>query len=361
MIAFIAGMARTALPLFIIAMALVSASGQSNVLSRVAVQAYGELYYGYDFSNPEDHERPYFVYNHKRHNEVNANLLLVRATYADSSVRANIGLMAGTYAQYNLAAEPEWARFIYEASIGIRLSRRHDLWMDAGIMPSHLGFESAIGADNWTLTRSLTAEESPYYETGIKVTHISRNQKWTTALLLLNGWQRIQRPDGINAPSFGFQLSVKTNETLTLNYSNFIGTDKPDDQQTLRTFHNLYAIWEPGERLGLIAGFDIGTESAEDQSTSMWYTPVAILRYALSPRWSSTFRAEYYRDDDEIIVPAEGFSGFSTLGLSANLDYRIRENLMVRLEGKTYQAGDPVFSDGKAENYAVTAALTLKL
>ncbi|MBK8628485.1 MAG: outer membrane beta-barrel protein [Saprospiraceae bacterium] len=27
--------------------------------------------------------------------------------------------------------------------------------MDAGIFPSHIGFESAISADNWTLTRSL--------------------------------------------------------------------------------------------------------------------------------------------------------------------------------------------------------------
>jgi hypothetical protein len=54
----------------------------------------------------------------------------------------------------------------------------------------------------------------------------------------------------------------------------------------------------------LIAGFDIGTESANEQSTSIWHTPVAILRYALSPRWCSTFRAESYRDDDEIIVPA---------------------------------------------------------
>src|SRR5690606_16131956 len=159
--------------LLILAPALGVLSAQPDASSRFTFSAYGELYYGYDFSRPDDHERPFFVYNHKRHNEVNANLLLVRGTYTDSLVRANLGLMAGTYAQYNLSAEPGWAQFIYEATIGLKLSRRRNLWLDAGIMPSHLGYESVIGADNWTLTRSLAAEGSPYYETGIRLIHTS--------------------------------------------------------------------------------------------------------------------------------------------------------------------------------------------
>jgi hypothetical protein len=36
-------------------------------------------------------------------------------------------------------------------------------------MPSHIGFESVISADCWTLTRSLLAENSPYYETGMRL------------------------------------------------------------------------------------------------------------------------------------------------------------------------------------------------
>lgn len=330
---------------------------QSDPPSRFTFTAYGELYYGYDFSRPDDHERPFFVYNHKRHNEVNANLLLVRGAYTDSLVRASLGLMAGTYAQYNLSAEPNWAQFIYEATIGVKLSRRRNLWLDAGIMPSHLGYESVIGADNWTLTRSLAAEGSPYYETGIRLIHTSRDERWTTSLLLLNGWQHIQRPDGQQGPSGGMQLTFRPNASLTLNYSNFIGSDKPDSIHSTRIFHDLYVVWTPSDRFGMIAGFDLGTESVHDQATRVWYTPSVILRYALSAAWIAAFRAEYYADPDGVILGPAAGGGMTLLGLSANVDVHLNPHATVRLEGKTYVSRDEVFAASATSNTALTAAL----
>ena len=82
--------------------------------------------------------------------------------------------MLGNYAQYNLSAETNWAQFIYNANIGIKLSKKNNLWLDAGLMPSHIGAESAISDDCWSLTRSLSAENSPYYETGIKLNYTSK-------------------------------------------------------------------------------------------------------------------------------------------------------------------------------------------
>ena len=68
---------------------------QNDTLKKLNFSAFGELYYSYDFSNPQNHEKPNFLYNHKRHNEVNANLLLVKVNYFDTTYRANLGLMAG--------------------------------------------------------------------------------------------------------------------------------------------------------------------------------------------------------------------------------------------------------------------------
>ena len=345
------------LMVLVLAPALGVLSAQSDASSRFALSAYGELYYGYDFSRPDDHERPFFVYNHKRHNEVNANLLLVRGAYTDSLVRASLGLMAGTYAQYNLSAEPGWAQFIYEATIGLKLSRRKNLWLDAGIMPSHLGYESVIGADNWTLTRSLAAEGSPYYETGIRLIHTSRDDRWTTSLLLLNGWQRIQRPDGHQRPSVGMQLTFRPDASLTLNYSNFIGSDKPDSMHSTRVFHDLYAVWTPGDRFGLTAGFDLGTESIRDRGTHLWLTPSLILRYALSDSWIAAFRAEYYADPDGVIFAPAGSDGMTLFGLSANVDMHVSPHALIRLEGKTYLSEDAVFAASSTSNSAVTAAI----
>jgi hypothetical protein len=50
--------------------------------------------------------------------------------------------MVGTYPQYNLASEQPLLKNIYEANIGVKISKKHNLWIDMGIMPSHIGFES---------------------------------------------------------------------------------------------------------------------------------------------------------------------------------------------------------------------------
>ena len=168
---------------------------QSDSLGKFTFSGYGEVYYSYDLSQPDNHERPGFLYNHKRHNEINANLFLAKAAYDSKNYRGAFALMAGNYAQYNLSAEPVSLRNIYEATAGIKLTKKASLWLDAGIMPSHIGFESAISADCWTLSRSLVAENSPYYQSGAKLTFISKNEKFTAVGLVLNGWQHIQRPD----------------------------------------------------------------------------------------------------------------------------------------------------------------------
>jgi hypothetical protein len=116
------------------------------------------------------------------------------------------------------------------------------MWIDAGVMPSHLGFESAVGTDCWNLTRSILAENSPYYETGIKLSYTNKKEDLYFAFHVLNGWQKIAVTDQDQAPIVGIQLTYKPSSSLTLNYSNFIGRINVDTMDALRVFHNLYAI-----------------------------------------------------------------------------------------------------------------------
>lgn len=92
---------------------------QDDSLKKWTFSEYGEVYYSCDFSKPQNHEKSNFIYTHKRHNEININLLMAKANYLNKNVRANTGLMAGNYPQYNLSAEPAWAQFIYESNVGI--------------------------------------------------------------------------------------------------------------------------------------------------------------------------------------------------------------------------------------------------
>ncbi len=351
---------KNTLPFFIL-LFVNNIYAQTDSLKKISYTAYGELYYSYDFSNPSNHEKPNFIYNHKRHNELNANLLLVKANFLDKNYRACLGLMTGNYAQYNLSSEPTWAQFIYEANVGFKLSNKKNIWMDAGIMPSHIGFESAIGADCWTLTRGLLAENSPYYETGIKISNTTSNKKLYVAAMFLNGWQKISKPNFMQKPSFGMQATYKPNSNLTINYSNFLGTDKPDSLKSFRHFHNFYLQYDATKNFGIIAGFDIGFEKILHYKYNNWYTPIIMIRKKVDKNVFAALRAEYYADRNQVIVTTGTTNGFEVFGLSANMDLDINAQIKWRLEGKMYNSKDKIFeAQARNSNYAITTNLAIK-
>lgn len=345
--------------LFLLLIALKTYS-QNDSLKKLNFSAYGELYYSYDFSNPYNREKSNFLYNHKRHNELNANLILLKANYLGKNYRANLGLMAGNYAQYNLSTEPSWAQFIYEANVGIKLSQKQNIWLEVGIMPSHIGFESVISADCWTLTRSLLAENSPYYETGIKLSYTSKNEKLNVSALYLNGWQKIRIPNFIQRPSFGTQINYRLSNKLLLNYSTFLGTDKPDSIKAFRHFHNLYFQYEPTNKFGIIAGFDIGVDKFNATTYGTWYSPVLIIKQSINEKTKIAFRGEYYNDPKQIIISTGTANGFQTFGFSSNLDYDLNNKIKFRIEGKILHSKDKIFAN-ENNNFSLTTNVTIKL
>lgn len=309
------------------------------------ISGYAEAYYQYDFQNPTNNTRPSFIYSHNRNNEVNLNLGLIKANYETEQFRANLALAAGTYMNANYAAEQGVLKNIYEANVGIKISKSKNLWIDAGILPSHIGFESAISKDCFTLTRSMLAENSPYYEAGVKVSYTTDNGKWFLSGLILNGWQRIQRVDGNSTIAFGHQLTYKPNDKITLNSSSFIGNDKLDTQKQMRYFHNLYGIFQVNNKWALVAGFDFGAEQKEKGSEryNVWYSPVVVAKYSATEKLSFAARGEYYQDKKGVIIATGTPNGFQTFGYSLNADYQILPNLVWRTEIKNLSSKDNIF------------------
>lgn len=350
----------------IAALLIVSAAGAQDTTTTPALKwsGYVEAYYSYDANRPADNKRPGFLYSHNRHNEFTVNLAFLKASYNEERVRANLALAAGTYMDANYAAEPDIWKNVLEANAGVKLSRKHALWLDAGIMSSHIGFESAVSRDCWTLTRSMMAENSPYYESGTRLGYTSGNQKWNIALLALNGWQRIARVSGNSLMSWGAQVQVKPTDKLTLNYSSFAGSDTPDSARLWRIYHNLYAISQLTSRLGLMAGFDLGTQQKEKGSSSyqLWYTPVAIIRYKINPQWFVAARGECFRDRHGIIINTGTANGFATTGWSVNADYSPSAQALLRIEARWLNSRDAIFAknDGYISNsLSVTASAAI--
>jgi len=336
----------------------------STKTNPLTISGYVEAYYSYDIGNPGNHERPAFFYSFNRHNEVNLNLGLVKANYTTDKVRGNFALMAGTYPQYNLVGEQGLLKNIFEANVGFKISKKKNIWIDAGIMPSHIGFESAMGKDCWNVTRSILAENSPYYESGIKLGYISKNEKLYLAAMYLNGWQRMQRTPGNQTPAFGTQLTYKPNSKTTINWSTFIGNEQPDSLKQMRYFNNLYGQFQLTKKFGIIAGFDFGMQQMKKDTSAYnnWYSPVLIIQYKPTDKISIAARGEYYNDANEVIISTGTINGFQTYGYSLNLDYNIANNFVWRIEGRGLTSKDKIFILDKqpsTNNYFVTTSLAI--
>ena len=94
---------------------------KDSLISPLKISGYLETYYSYDFGNPANHERPSFFYNFNRHNEANLNLGYINASYDAKNLRANFGLMEGTWAQYNSSAEQSLLKNLWQANVGVKL------------------------------------------------------------------------------------------------------------------------------------------------------------------------------------------------------------------------------------------------
>ena len=338
-----------------------STKTQTNPLN---ISGFAEAYYSYDFNNPVDNNRPSFLYSHNRHNEFNVNLAFVKGSYNTEKIRANIAIAAGTYMNANYAAEPGVLKNIYEGNVGVRISKTKKLWIDVGIFSSHIGFESAHSPSCWSLTRSMVAENSPYFESGAKLSYTTDNGKISLTALALNGWQRITRVNGNSLMSWGTQFFVKASDKITFNYSTFFGTDEPDSSRLWRIYHNLYAIFQFNDKVGLTTGFDIGTEQVSKGSIdkSIWYTPVGILRFTPNSNWAIAVRGEYFNDENGVIISTGTANGFKTFGASLNVDRTFGEHLLWRTEFRTFSSKDAIFkkeNTSKKNNRAITTSLAL--
>ncbi len=344
---------------------LAAASGTDSLLSNLTLSTYFETYYTYDFGKAEP-EKMLSLVNHHKNNEIAINIALIKASYSTEKYRANLGVMIGSYANKNYVGLESNFKYIYESNVGIKLSKKNNLWFDIGIFPSHIGAEGVIGKDNWTLTRSLQAEASPYYEAGARLSYTNKSGKLYASIMALNGWQVINK--NYNYPlSFGHQLTYKINERFLLNSSSYIGNNNSISVYNRnRFFHNLYSTQKWNEKFSTILGFDIGSEEMWDKTGyySVWYSPIFIARYAITNEHAFAFRAEYFKDEAEIVFKTNTINEFVGTGFSLNYDWRINKYAMFRIEGKIYTNEKPVFLDNNTlskSNQSITTAFIFHL
>ena len=306
---------------------------------------YVDGYYGYDIKYANGNSRQPFLYSHNRQNEFAVNQAIIGVRYDDGKVRGALGLHAGTYVSANYAAEDPVLKNVYEAYAGFRPFEK--AWLDLGIFASHIGFESAISKDNWTLTRSLMAENSPYYESGARFTY-EVGPKLTLTGLVLNGWQNIRETN--QAKALGTQIQWKPSDKLLVNSSTFYGNEQPTDAtRRRRYFHDFYISHATTDRLNLALVFDVGKQQNEaGTGHDTWHTGAAFIKYKLAEQFSTTLRGEYYYAERGVLIssikPVATDADFRVAGGSLNVDYVPTRNVVFRVEGRYLNGKNGIFA-----------------
>jgi hypothetical protein len=290
-----------------------SAWGQSDTL-HYSFGAYAETYYGHSLTNPQTDEKSALFYNHTSLNQPAVNVGLIEFSASKSRWIFRGDFMLGTYSQKNLATEPGILKLIYQLNVTLALAPKHQLML--GIMPSHIGLESAKNWENPSFSRSYIAENSPYYETGLAWVY-SPSQRLSLKLFALTGWQTMQK----FRPALGTQLSVENAKGIRFNSSGFIG----DEGRGLRVFYDNYVQIPLSSTVSWILCEDVGFESG-----NFWHGGSTFLTWKAKPALKLSGRLEYYADPKAIIL-AESFSDLSQ---SLSADYQLSSCGMLRTEWK---------------------------
>jgi hypothetical protein len=341
---------------------------------RVKWGAFIDTNYAYGFNRPGTDRillslpggsSPAYSTQPARQNEFNINLAFVEAKVEGESIRGRLALQAGTSVQANYAGESQadaslyggsggMSRYLQEAVVGYEISPQ--FWVDAGVYFSHIGFESWISRDNWTYTRSLAAENSPYYQSGVRFSYQFSDQ-WSAQLHLLNGWQNINETNEQKA--LGTQVSWTPGPKWNLTHNSFLG-----NENGTRFFQNLILKYVWSDRVQIAANLDYGIQDVgATGEIKNWGGANLSAKYQLTSKVAFSGRVEKYADPHSIIVAAAPV-GFNTWGGSIGVDSLLHPQVLWRNEVRGFFANDEVYSSSigpkKNDVFVVTSlALTI--
>ena len=319
---------------------------------KLEVSAYLDIYYLYDFNLAKDKfERPYFV-SSNRHNEFSINLAYIGLKYETENWRTKFQMGVGTYMNANYASESTTLKHIVEANAGVRLSKKHNIWLDAGVFSSPITNETQVSKDQWCYTRSFAPENVPYYLSGTRLS-IPINSKLTWNSYIVNGWQLINDNNyGLSAIS---QLEYKPNAQTLINWNIWAGDESSPQKPNYRTrfFSDVYVVYQSGKKWSWSSCLYAGLQQAKDSSgfskKMAWYNANIQTKYALTERVNVSGRIEYFGDRQAVLVGSvanslEGFESFSeTLGINCAMN----DKVLIRFEGRYFHSPRAVFLDTK--------------
>jgi hypothetical protein len=310
----------------------------------LSIGAYADVYYGYDFNEPADKERPYAI-SSGRHDEIALNIAIVKIHFQSPNARLVISPAFGTMMQKNYAQEPALLRNLFEGYLGFRPFKKRLLWLDAGVFVSPYTNEGNISMEQFTYTRSNACENTPYFLSGLRA-GFPVSPKLNATLYLVNGWQVIQTSNALQ--SFGSWLEYKANNKLSLNWTTFIGDARSEGRKDLATryYSDASALWNAQGKTSLTVCGGYGVQetypkiSRDSARVAQPFSHFALqLRHKFLKKHALAIRADYFNDAGRSLVysvltdsTVKNLNGIVISSITANYTLAISEQVMFRLE-----------------------------
>ena len=326
-------------------------------VKAITLHAAVDVYAAHNFNTPQDHAN--FISgtgtSAKRSDEVSLNLASLEVVLDPRPVGFHLWVAAGTGAEIVHLAEPVgenvgpqvW-KFVQQASISASVPVGRGLLIEAGIYPSHIGFESLASQASWNYTRAWLGELSPYYQAGIKAAYAFTDH-FSAQLHVLNGWQTIA--DNNHSAAVGTQVALAF-ERWSVSFNTYAGPEGTGDDAHWRFFGDLVvqASLTRWLKVGLAA--DAGLQQLLGGSSAFWHGVTGYARVQFPGSVALALRAEYYRDPLGVISGA----GQTLSEGTVTVEYKPWSVLTLKLEGRYDHSTARVFSEamgGKTDSQAL--------
>ncbi|MDH5789854.1 MAG: porin [Nitrospinota bacterium] len=245
------------------------------------------------------------------------------------------------------------------------------LQLDFGKFITHVGAEVFEGYDGWNMNFSRTFVFGwgiPFTHTGLRATYAFTDQLSVMGMVA-NNWEESGVNDNNTDKTYGLQVAYSPTDKIgvLLNWAGgnqgTTGGGTPSTNSNFRHIYDIVVDIALTSQLSLQLNGDYGTEQNGDTitgGTAQWWGYAGIARYDINKWFSMNLRSAYFNDADGFRM---GAMNNKLWEVTVTPEFRINENMVVRLEYRHDESNIAVFEDengagtGHQDTFAMNALI----
>ena len=235
------------------------------------------------------------------------------------------------------------------------------LLLEAGKLPTPVGYEVMKAKDNWQYSRSMTYSFGmPIWHTGLHAGFTLIPSKLSAGLYLVNGWNSLY---DVNAgKTLAAQIKYTPTEAWTFFYNVIGGPEQPQVSDSLRIVHEANVVFAPNSTWNFALEALSGSETnLLDLGTATWAGVSHHAKWTFSANSWLSSRVEWFNDAQGWMTGgamAAGAVGRTVLGGTLTNGWTLADGLEARVEVRYDQSTQPDYvSEGAALGHQTTASL----